>query len=312
MVPYVRSRTNWRHTSASQRTQQACSQQPISLLWERDPRQLPGSAGGNAGTALPPGLPAAGTAAAPAPPSPRQQTAAGCSTQPAGRDAAPHGQQSSSSARRPGPPFVGLRRAERSGCTAGGRLPRAPPTPRGALRCPALPALPRGERTCTPLRSRGARSPQRDAASLPETLPSLTQETIPAAGRRRPSSPSSLAAAQLLGPQGPGQAEPPPEAPGVGAAAPCWVLEAPTCGAPPRGAPGLGGCTGSVPSTEMAKRASPEAPCASTLAVQQDRAILNYGGYPKKTFQIVLNICNRNVSPCSIQEGLMTSRDTQR
>lgn len=92
---------------------------------------------------------------APAPPSPRRQRAAGCSTPPAGRDAAPHGQRSSSSARRPGPPFVGLRRAERSRGTAGGRVPGAPPTPRDALRCATRPSQP----------CRGENAP--DAAPLP-------------------------------------------------------------------------------------------------------------------------------------------------
>lgn len=138
----------------------------------------------------------------------------------------------------------------------------ANPTRRAAL--PAGPPNPAAGRThLTPLRSRGARSPQRDAASLPETLPSLTQETIPAAGRRRPSSPSSLAAAQRRGPQGTGRAGPPPEAPGLGAAAPCWVPEAPTCKGTPRGSPGhRGAVRGVFRARRTARRASPEPPCS--------------------------------------------------
>lgn len=156
--------------------------------------------------------------------------------------------------------------AEQSGAAA----PRAaaylkPLRPR-ETRYAALPGHPSpaaGRTHLTPLRSRGARSPQRDAASLPETLPSLTQETIPAAGRHRPSSPSSLAAAQRRGPQGTGRAGRPPEALGLGAVAPRWVPEAPTCKETPRGAPGHGGAVrAAFRARRTARRASPEPPCS--------------------------------------------------
>ncbi|XP_027747077.1 basic proline-rich protein-like [Empidonax traillii] len=110
----------------------------------------------------------------------------------------------------------------RGGGTTGGRAPRAPP--RDALRCAALPSAPppgpppplparrRAHLPAAPLRSAARTGGARTAAGCGQPSgnasqpAALTQETIPAAGRGRPSSPSAPAAAQSRGPQGAGRA----------------------------------------------------------------------------------------------------------
>lgn len=114
-------------------------------------------------------------------------------------------------------------RAGRNGSTASGHAPGAPPQGRAHRTAPParspLPARPRSApaRRSAPRCAAcpgGARSPLRDAASLPETLPSRCAYPGNDSGRRRPSSsPSAPAAAQSRGPQGAGW--------GGCAAAPC-------------------------------------------------------------------------------------------